>query len=45
MIRSHVMICGGTGCTASGSKTLQAELKKALEEKGLQDEIRIVEKG
>ena len=45
MIRSHVMICGGTGCTASGSKTLQASLQKALEEKGLQDEIRIVETG
>ena len=45
MIRSHVMICGGTGCTASGSKTLQSTLQKALEEKGLQDEIRIVETG
>ncbi len=45
MIRSHVMICGGTGCTASGSKTLQTALQKALEEKGLQDEIRIVETG
>ncbi len=45
MIRSHVMICGGTGCTASGSKTLQTSLQKALEEKGLQDEIRIVETG
>ena len=45
MIRSHVMICGGTGCTASGSKTLQTTLQKALEEKGLQDEIRIVETG
>ena len=39
------MICGGTGCTASGSKTLQTTLQKALEEKGLQDEIRIVETG
>ena len=39
------MICGGTGCTASGSKTLQSTLQKALEEKGLQDEIRIVETG
>ena len=45
MIRSHVMICGGTGCTASGSKTLQSTLQKALVEKGLQDEIRIVETG
>ena len=39
------MICGGTGCTASGSKTLQSTLQKALVEKGLQDEIRIVETG
>ena len=45
MIRSHVMICGGTGCTASGSKNVQDAMQKALEEKGLQDEIRIVETG
>ena len=45
MIRSHVMICGGTGCTASGSKNVQIAMQKALEEKGLQDEIRIVETG
>ena len=39
------MICGGTGCTASGSKALQETLQKALEDKGLQDEIRIVQTG
>ena len=39
------MICGGTGCTASGSKNVQDAMQKALEEKGLQDEIRIVETG
>ena len=39
------MICAGTGCTASGSATLQATLKKELEAKGLQDEIRIVPTG
>ncbi len=39
------MICGGTGCTASGSKNVQLAMQKALEEKGLQDEIRIVETG
>lgn len=45
MIRSHVLICGGTGCTASGSQKLQETLKKELEAKGLQDEIRIVQTG
>ena len=32
MYRSHVLVCGGTGCTSSGSETLisllQEELKK-----------------
>ncbi|MGM9521575.1 MAG: NADH-quinone oxidoreductase subunit NuoF [Oscillospiraceae bacterium] len=45
MIRSHVMICGGTGCTASGSKELQATLARELEAKGLQDEVEIVQTG
>jgi len=39
------MICAGTGCTASGSATLQASLQKELEAKGLQEEVRIVPTG
>ncbi len=42
MIRSHVLICGGTGCTSSGSLALKAELEKELAEKGLTEEIKIV---
>ncbi len=45
MIRSHVLICGGTGCTSSGSKPIQAEFAKELEAMGLQDEVKIVETG
>ena len=30
MIRSHVLICGGTGCTSSGS----ISIKEALEAEG-----------
>ncbi len=45
MIRSHVMMCGGTGCTASGSVKLQEALEKELIAKGLQDEIKIVQTG
>ena len=42
MIRSHVLICGGTGCTSSGSLALKAELEKELAANGLTDEIKIV---
>ena len=45
MIRSHLMICGGTGCTSSGSKKIQDEFKKQIKEHGLDDEIQIVQTG
>ena len=45
MIRSHVLICGGTGCTSSGSVTIKDILEKELEAKGIADEIKIVMTG
>ncbi len=45
MIRSHVLICGGTGCTSSGSMVLKTALEKELEAKGLTEEIKIVTTG
>ena len=45
MIRSHVLICGGTGCTSSGSVTLRDRLAEELKAKGLEDEIKIVMTG
>ena len=45
MIRAHVLICGGTGCTSSGSKTLQEEFAKSLEKYGLTEEIKMVQTG
>ncbi|MGN1202845.1 MAG: NAD(P)H-dependent oxidoreductase subunit E, partial [Eubacterium sp.] len=45
MIRSHVMICGGTGCTSSGSKKIQAEFKKLIKAYGLEEEIQVVQTG
>ena len=35
MIRSHVLICGGTGCTSSGSAALAKKLTEELKAKGL----------
>ena len=45
MIRAHVLICGGTGCTSSGSKSIQAAFNSALEAQGLTDEVKIVQTG
>ena len=45
MIRSHVLICGGTGCTSSGSPAIRAHLEKELAAKGLSDEIKVVQTG
>ncbi|MCI5677168.1 MAG: (2Fe-2S) ferredoxin domain-containing protein, partial [Clostridia bacterium] len=45
MIRTHVLICGGTGCTSSGSTALKTALEKELAERGLTEEIKIVVTG
>ncbi len=45
MIRSQVLICGGTGCTSSGSKQIQSEFQKNIKAKGLEGEIKLVQTG
>ena len=45
MIRSHVLICGGTGCTSSGSTKIIDAMEKELVAQGLADEIKIVQTG
>jgi len=45
MIRSHVLICGGTGCTSSGSMKLHDKLEAELNAKGLAEEVKIVMTG
>ena len=45
MVRSQVLICGGTGCVSSGSQKIRAEFEKQLEINGLQDEIKLVQTG
>ena len=45
MIRSHVLICGGTGCTSSGSAKIIDVMEKQLVENNLTDEIKIVQTG
>ncbi len=45
MVRSHVLICGGTGCTSSGSAKLQELFAQHLEANGLAEEVKIVQTG
>ncbi len=45
LIRSHVMVCGGTGCTSSNSAAVIAEFEKQLLEKGLDKEVKVVRTG
>ena len=43
--RKHVLMCGGTGCTSSGSMKIADELEKTLKEKGIDGEIFVVRTG
>lgn len=35
--KMHLLVCGGTGCRASESDLIVENLKKELEEKGLEN--------
>ena len=43
--KKHVLVCGGTGCTSSGSKKILDTLEKEIAKHGLQNEIGIVKTG
>ena len=45
MIRTHVLICGGTGCTSSGSKLIQQAFVDELAKNDLTGEVKIVQTG
>ena len=45
MYRSHVLVCGGTGCTSSGSEQIIQTLKDELKKNKLQNEVAVVKTG
>ena len=45
MYRSHVLVCGGTGCTSSGSKAIIERLESELKAQGLSEEVQVVRTG
>lgn len=45
LFRSQVMVCGGTGCTSSGSAEIISRLESQIAEKGLDKEVKVVRTG
>lgn len=45
MYRSHVLVCGGTGCTSSGSQQIIQTLKDELKKNRLQNDVAVVKTG
>ena len=45
MYRSHVLVCGGTGCTSSGSQKIMETLRTEIAKAGLEKEVSVVQTG
>ena len=45
MFRSHVMVCGGTGCTSSGSQKIIDAFNKEIAAAGLHEEVKVIKTG
>ncbi len=43
--KTYLLICGGTGCHATGSISVKDALQKALAEKQLEEKVRVIETG
>lgn len=45
LVRAHILVCAGTGCSSSGSKQILPVLSEELKKQGIEKEIKIVETG
>jgi len=45
LYRSHVLVCGGTGCTSSNSMEIIAEFEDQIGKNNLENEIKVVKTG
>lgn len=43
--RMHILVCGGTGCRASASKTIVTRLEECLRNRNLEDEVKVISTG
>ena len=45
MVRSTVLVCGGTGCSSSGSAKIRERMVEEIGKAGLAEEVKVVETG
>ena len=45
LYRSHVLVCGGTGCHSSGSSNIIEHFNRDLKEYGIDKEVQVVQTG
>ena len=45
MYRSHILVCGGTGCTSSNSERIIQLLEEEIQSRFLQDEVKVIKTG
>ena len=45
MYRSHVLVCGGTGCTSSNSQKIIEAMQAEIKAKGLENEVQVIRTG
>ena len=43
--RLHVLVCGGTGCTSSGSQKIREKLEEEIKKNGLTEEVAVIKTG
>ncbi len=45
MYRSHILVCGGTGCTSSNSLKIIDRFEELIAQNGLTEEVKVVRTG
>lgn len=45
MVRSHVLVCGGTGCHSSGSNLIFSRFEEEIKNAGLDEEVKAIQTG
>ena len=45
LVRSHILVCGGTGCTSSGSENIISAFESELKANGLDSEVKVIRTG
>ncbi|MDR1158611.1 MAG: NADH-quinone oxidoreductase subunit NuoF [Oscillospiraceae bacterium] len=45
LVRSHILVCAGTGCSSSGSEKIIASLEEHLQAVHLEKEVRVIKTG